>query len=550
MWQAPGRAHIEVRAADRLGRERMNRDLEEALRAVDGVRSAQVNAVLGRVVVAFEVGRVEVDDLIEVIEEVEEAHDVAGWTFPPDRPEHPADFEPVRREAVAFAADVLGLSASVFGQVLRFTPIPIELASVVSLVESEPRVRGFFEQHLGAAATDLGLGLSNAVAQALSQGPLGLAVDATHRANLFRESQERRGSWARREQELCAERDEEAAAAMAHTDRPARLPSGPIERYADRATLVSLGVAGAALPITRSPRRAASFVVAGLPKAGRMGRDAFAASLGRHLARRDVIVFDRAALRKLDRVSCALLDSDILVQGNVLGQMVPVGSSGPTGDRRETPHPGDVLGSVAHKLFDDSDPAALRSRGSWELGPLEAIRKTGAWMPPDCARKATSLRRKCTTVLAIAHGGKVVGLVAVDAELDPLAETVVDTARRGGLSVAVAGEECLATRVATLLGVDALPGKDELRATVEALQREGHGVLLVSGDGPALRAADCGVGVTACRRGQGVPWGADLLVKSGLVDIHLVTEAVATARGVSTHCAVFAAAGSGIGAER
>ncbi|HXZ62969.1 MAG TPA: hypothetical protein VEG62_09515, partial [Acidimicrobiales bacterium] len=297
MWDAPGRAHIEVRAADRPESEPMSRDLESALRAVAGVQWAQVSPVLGRVVVAFDPGGPSVDDLVEVVEEVESAHGVACELFPHERPEHPADFEPLRREALALAADVLGLGASTFGQLFRLTPFPIELASVVSLVDSQPRLRRFFEEHVGAPVTDLGLGLSTALVQALSQGPLGLAVDATHRVNLLRECQERRASWVRREAELCASASEVVTVVPKWTDRPEPLRSGPLERYADRAALVSLGAAAAALPVTGSPRRAAGLVVAGLPKAARMGRDAFAASFGRQLARRDVVVFDRAVLR-------------------------------------------------------------------------------------------------------------------------------------------------------------------------------------------------------------------------------------------------------------
>jgi len=318
IWVGKGRAHIEVRAVHRPGFEVLIKDIEVALNAIEEVQWAQVNAVLGRVVVAFDPDVSLVEDLLEAIEGVEEAHQVDHERFPLDRPEHPGDLEPLRRDAIALGADVVGLGASVFGQLLRATPFPVELASLVSLVDNEPRLREFMEQHLGTPVTDLGLGLSNAFVQALSQGPLGLVVDMGHRANLVRESQERRRSWERRELELQASVADEPLGAMASERRATPLPAGPLERYADGATIASLAVFAATLALTGSPRRAASFVVAGLPKAGRMGRETFAASFGRQLAQRDVVVLDRSALRRLDRVDTVLLDADVLVRRSEL----------------------------------------------------------------------------------------------------------------------------------------------------------------------------------------------------------------------------------------
>jgi hypothetical protein len=52
----------------------------------------------------------------------------------------------------ALVADVLGLGASVFGQVLEATPIPAELASFVTLIDATPRARRVLETHLAHAA--------------------------------------------------------------------------------------------------------------------------------------------------------------------------------------------------------------------------------------------------------------------------------------------------------------------------------------------------------------------------------------------------------------
>lgn len=51
----------------------------------------------------------------------------------------------------------------------------------VSVVENEPRLRGLVEHRAGFRPTDLGLGVLNAFAQAIAQGPSSFAVDMTRR---------------------------------------------------------------------------------------------------------------------------------------------------------------------------------------------------------------------------------------------------------------------------------------------------------------------------------------------------------------------------------
>ena len=75
-WVGDGKAHIEVRGVNDPKRKRLARDVERALHAVEGVQWAQVNAVAGRVVVAFDPDGPSPEDLIEVIEGVEELHEV------------------------------------------------------------------------------------------------------------------------------------------------------------------------------------------------------------------------------------------------------------------------------------------------------------------------------------------------------------------------------------------------------------------------------------------------------------------------------------------
>ena len=541
VWVADGRAHIEVRTVGRPGHEHVARHVERALLKVEGVHWAQVNAVVGRVVVVFDPEGVDTDDLLNVIEGVEEAHDVHKERFSHNQPEHPGDLEPIQRNLIAIGADVAGLGASVVGQLLRFSPFPTELASIVSLAESEPRIRHFLEDHLGVPATDLGLGLSNAFVQAISQGPLGLVVDMTHRANVVGELRARRSTFTRREPELCAQSCEPLLEAVPHEARPVPLPSGPVERYADRAAFASLGAFGIALGATRSPRRAAGALVAGLPKAARLGREAFAAHLGRELARRDVIVMDGAVLRRLDRMDTVVLDAAVVMTGRAVVRTVEVLHD----DATELA----LVQTKASSLFDPQKPDRIARRGGWVIGPLPGLRAQSVKMPRGVTSRARVLAGGHGAVVGIAHNGTVVGLAKVEPEIDPLAEVLARAVHRGELLLVVAGGRSRpGGSIAEQLGADrVVAGGNRLATSVRALQREGKGVLVISGGHAhaALRAADCAIGLPG--EGRPHPWSADLVTSSGLADAYLIVEAVPVARQVSSRSSLVALAGSGAG---
>ena len=139
LWVGVGKAHIEVRGVHDPARKLLVRDVERALHALPGVQRAQVNAVAGRVIVAFDPEGSSTEDLLGVIEGVEEAHDVHNGRFSHERPDHPGDIEPIRRQGIAIGADVVALSGGVLGQLLRAAPIPAEPGSLVALA---PRCTG------------------------------------------------------------------------------------------------------------------------------------------------------------------------------------------------------------------------------------------------------------------------------------------------------------------------------------------------------------------------------------------------------------------------
>jgi cation-transporting ATPase I len=171
-----------VKGVDRLENADLAHRVEDDLTRLPGVHWAEVNAILGRVVVAFDDRQVGVDDLIEVIEGAEEAYGVAAERFPDDRPEHPADVQALQRQMYAIGAEIAGLGLGLAGRAIRANPLLSEVASVVSLVDATPSVRRRLESRFGHAATDLSLAVGNAVAQGLAQGPFGLLVNIAHRS--------------------------------------------------------------------------------------------------------------------------------------------------------------------------------------------------------------------------------------------------------------------------------------------------------------------------------------------------------------------------------
>ncbi len=542
VWSSPGRAHIEIRGGRRAGADGFTRHLLHALESLDPVQWAEVNAVTGRVVVAFDPDGADLDDLLDAVEGVEKAHDLHNERFSHERPEHPGDVEPLRRNAIALGADLFGLGVSTFGQLLSLTPLPTELAALVSLAESEPRIRRFLDHHLGPAASEVGLGVANAFGQAFSQGPTGLLVDMVNRGTVIGELRSQRELWRAREPALAVRRHG-VLGPIRREPRPIPLPRGPIERYTDRASMATLAAFGVTLAATGRPRLAASAFVAGVPKAARLGREAFAAQTGRMLADRGVLVMDRTALRRLDRVDTVLLDADVLRTGSS-----SIASIETVGGRRSdgrAPGPDTDLRTITSRiesLFDARDPLASRRRGRWHLAPFG---RPGTTAERGVASRARQLSREGAGVLALSRQDHVVALAAVQADLDPSVPALIAASRRSGLAVLVAGGN---RSVRHQLGVEGTPGGQRLRRAVRALQAGGGVVLLISGSAGrgALAAADCGFGVA--RTGVEPPWDAHLLGGDDLRPALYLIEAVRAARSVSRNSAGLSLAGSGIGA--
>lgn len=382
-------AHIEIRGGRRLGAERMLGRLRQELHSLRGVHWAEVDGVLGRVVVAFEDEKVDVDDLVEVVEAVEESFGREDETFGFDREEHPLDGVAARRALIALGADAIGIGMSVAGMALRLSPLPVELAAMASFVDSTPRLRRLLEDRLGPNTADVGLAVANAVSQGLGAGPFGLGVDAAQRLTRLTEAR----AAARCFQERLPELAEPGAVhrPVRRDSRPLPLPAGPVERYADRAGLAGVVATGATLATTLDVRRAAAVSLAGMAKAARLGREAFASQLGRDLARRGILNLDPSALRRLDRVDTVVVAAPLLVEDLAERRRRPAQRRLAPGARelvasiRRAGHMFAVLGGDSHLqqeiradlLLEDGDRACAAVRALQEDGCVVALVAAG-----------------------------------------------------------------------------------------------------------------------------------------------------------------------------
>lgn len=307
MWVGGGRAHIEVREPPGSCTERV----KEALIGHAGVEGAEVVEPLRRIVVAFDPEQATPDALVRVVEQVEAD---GGAAHGGEAIDHPADPQPLVREAVALGAEVVATGAGLAGRASRLLPLPGSAPAAVgaALVAGQPKVTRTVESVLGERAAGVTVTAANAAVQGFTQGPVGPFVDAVARSVTLAELVARRRAWSVREPELAAATTGPPAGSGDAPPRPVTLPDGPVEALTDRLWAASL--AGAGLALTRPGRieRGSAALAAGLPKAARGGREAFAAQLGRTLAARGVLVIDRGALRRLDRVDTVVVEAALL----------------------------------------------------------------------------------------------------------------------------------------------------------------------------------------------------------------------------------------------
>ena len=116
VWSHGGRAHIQVNGLSGAGRRhrRYAKALTDALQRLDGVTSAEVNAVAGHVLVAYAEDEVDLSALVAAVQDVEDEHRAAP--FDEDAHARPPDDEMAWTAAAsALAADCAGAAAAALG---------------------------------------------------------------------------------------------------------------------------------------------------------------------------------------------------------------------------------------------------------------------------------------------------------------------------------------------------------------------------------------------------------------------------------------------------
>jgi cation-transporting ATPase I len=528
IWRGSNRLHIEVKGVDQPDKQELIQDLKNALLKLKNVDWVEINSVVGRAVIAATEGEdLQTEDVLGVIEEVEKLHRVHSNKFPHERPEHPGDSEPFSRNLVALASDIAGIVGGFMGLAIRATPIPGELASLVTLIDSEPRLRRILENRFGHPATDLGLAILNAIGQGLSQGPLGLIVDSVHRINSLVEVKSRQNIWQRKEPQLAGKLGKSNVGPPIDQTRITPLPSGYIEKYADIASLSSVGAFGVTFAISKSPRKSANLLAAALPKAARLGREAFSAHLDRILASKGALVMNSLALRKLDRVDTVVFDAKIFLTGR--WQLNFVQAINPKDQK--------LAEKTVANLFDPFNLVKRQSRFRFKLNLASEQN-----LSKELLRKVNKLKKGKTQVLLLLKRDECIAVATAIPEIDANAPILVNEATQAGFNAVIAGK---GSGVAEILGIKTVVSAgNQLGGSIRQLQDQGKVVMLIfeAEKNSALKASDVSIGIY--REHGDVPWGADIIVDPAMDQLFTLIKAVKVAKSTSKISVQFALAGS------
>ncbi|MBX6391118.1 MAG: HAD-IC family P-type ATPase, partial [Frankia sp.] len=309
--------------------------------------------------------------------------------------------------------------------------------------------------------------------------------------------------------------------------RPVGLPPGPVEEVTSRLAASGLMLGGAGLVLGGSPRLAGELLLAVMPRAARSGREMFAATAGRRLARRGIVPLDGRCLRRLDRVDTVVVAAPALLGDSC---RVLTAADADTWNRVEP-----MLARVdPRRAFRPGELVARAGRDR-----LVAAHPAGRRAAADPGGLALLLWRGQDRTSRPAHAGVV---------LDGHAEAVLRAARGCGRVVLT---EHASVADVTGLADTCLPAGAALADEVRRLQTAGAVVCVVAdGTTPestaALAAADVGIGLA--RPGQRPPWSADLLCGEDLTDVWRVLQLPPGAAATSRRAAVLSASGSALAA--
>lgn len=544
--------------------------VEEPVRRIPGVATAHVEGALGRLVVELESDA----DSGAVLDEVREtvcavATDLASTgpkavtrTAPFADPGNPlAILVPL----TAAAMDVAAVGAAVTGWLGRLPVAPRSARAAAALLNHQPRVVGVLESRLGRVGTDIALSASTALANGLTQAVGTPLLDLAQRSLQISEAAAHRQRWREREPELASPKRPQApvvpvissagpkSQAPRHNWAPAAAGeashvvvggaidaaidtakgsmAGPVEEYVNQAANASLIAAAGALLAGGGTDDAAGALLAGIPRAAHVGRQTFAAVLGRGLANAGQLILDPGALRRLDRVKVVVIDGAAL-----------------RGDHRAVLQArGDVPGWDEDRVYEVAD-ALLHGEDAPEPDPDE-LPATGARLRWVRAHEPATAPAQGLEHADLVVDGERVGSVDVGWEVDPFAIPLLQTAHRTGARVVlrhVAGTEDLTASVAV-----SHPAGTPLLKLVRDLRTDRGPVLLITAlhrdfastdTLAALAIADVGVALDDPQ--AATPWAADIITGTDLAAAVRILSALPVAREATESSVRLAKGGS------
>src|ERR1700751_4843423 len=570
-WQSGQRVHLDLDPLLPFPRwHEYAAVVEEPVRRIPGVAKAHVEGALGRLVIELSDDAdndIVLDEVRETVASI--AADIASsgsGSAPLSAPfADPGNPLAILLPLTAAAMDLVAMGAAVTGWGIRLPAAPQNTQAAAALINHQPRMVSLLESRLGRVGADIALAATTAAANGLTQAIGTPLLDLTQRTLQISEATAHRRVWRDREPQLAsperpqapvvpvissagansqAPRHSWAAAAAGEAshvvvggsihgavDTAKGSMAGPVEEYVNQAANGSLIAAASALLAGGGTEDAAGAIEAGVPRAAHMGRQAFAAVLGRGLANAGQLVLDPGALRRLDRVKVVVIDGAAL-----------------RGDPRAVLQAqGDIPGWDEDRVYEVAD-ALLHGEEAPEPDPDE-LPATGArlrWVPVQ-GPSATPAQGLESAYLVV--DGECVGSVEVGWEVDPYAIPLLQTAHRTGARVVlrhVAGTEDLTASV----GATHPPGTP-LLGLVRELRADRGPVLLITAVHrdfastdtlAALAIADVGVALDDPR--AATPWSADIITGTDLADAVRILSAIPVARSASESAVPLAQGGT------
>lgn len=510
-WSGHGRCWVEVRGLHGETGRQVGAGVLRGIRNVAGVKSAELNYPLSRVVVAFDEPEPTLTRLCMAVAEAEQRYRPAraekAFESPTDLP---ADGAVLTGKMLATAATGVSLCVSVAGRAFMWPRLPSSLAAAITVVDYQPRLRAVIERQLGEDSADTVLAIAAATVYALTLSPASVAVELLRNLGQIGEGLAAARAWEAFEPALAAQA--ECIDAMAGLHRPRPVAAGIVERHAERSGVAQAAAAVLVGVVTRNPGAAATAAIVTAPKAGRNAREAFASTLIRGLAdRHGVLPLRPKAIRMLDRIDAVVVDPKVLI-----GSALRVGELRNTDERHRA-----VVWRWAQERLERGELGA-----GWHDAPVDS---------------------------AGGKNGRARGQVLVRHAQRPLAQALLAEIRNAGAEVVSAESDELGDLRSScdeLWGASDVSGDADdmdsaLARAVDDLQRAGRTVAVVStGAAHALAAADLAIGLFDTH--ATVPWHAHVMAED-LEAVWRILHALPAARRASRRGVELATSGTLLG---